>query len=63
MVYWFLFITLKNFMPFSYFKGILQHYKFENWTVGQLEDSIFDATNRAYELKISFFIFEIYDVH
>ena len=30
------------------FKGLLQPFKFENWRFGELENSIFDVTNRAY---------------
>ena len=38
MVYYFLFITLKIFQAsFFDFKGILQHYEFENWRIGEFD--------------------------
>ena len=46
----------KYFKPhFFYFKGILQHFEFDNWRIRKLENSIFDVTNRAINLEVEQF--------
>jgi hypothetical protein len=54
MVYQFLFITLKKFFSLIFdFKGILQHF--------ELENSIFDVMNRAYDSE--YFFVQEYILH
>ena len=59
MVYYFLFITLKNILSLVfYFKDILQHFRFVNSWIGEFVVSFFDVTNRLL-LVYNIFTFQI----
>ena len=40
----------------------MQHFKFENWRIGEMENSIFDVTNRLYNNESLELIVQLGDV-